>query len=49
VYDNYSLAHVFSQKQSQYEQQLWRRSNFRASRDGLLAAANQNTIQVPAF
>jgi hypothetical protein len=26
VYDNYSLAHVFSQKQSQYEQQLWRRS-----------------------
>jgi hypothetical protein len=26
VYDNYSLANVFSQKQSQYEQQLWRRS-----------------------
>ena len=26
VYDNYSLAQVFSQKQSQYEQQLWRRS-----------------------
>jgi hypothetical protein len=26
VYDNYSLAHVFSQRQSQYEQQLWRRS-----------------------
>jgi hypothetical protein len=26
VYDNYSLAIVFSQKQSQYEQQLWRRS-----------------------
>jgi hypothetical protein len=25
VYDNYSLAHVFAQKQSQYEQQLWRR------------------------
>ena len=26
VYDHYSLANVFSQKQSQYEQQLWRRS-----------------------
>jgi len=26
VYDNYNLANVFSQKQSQYEQQLWRRS-----------------------
>jgi hypothetical protein len=26
VYDNYILANVFSQKQSQYEQQLWRRS-----------------------
>jgi hypothetical protein len=26
VYDNYSLAKVFSLKQSQYEQQLWRRS-----------------------
>jgi hypothetical protein len=26
VYDNYSLANVFSQKQSQYKQQLWRHS-----------------------
>jgi hypothetical protein len=26
VYENYSLAKVFSQKQSQYEQELWRRS-----------------------
>jgi hypothetical protein len=26
VYDHYSLANVFSQKQSQYEEQLWRRS-----------------------
>jgi hypothetical protein len=26
VYDNYSLANVFSQKQSEYEQQLWRHS-----------------------
>jgi hypothetical protein len=32
VYDNYSLAHVFSQKQSQYEQQLWRRSQDSGSR-----------------
>lgn len=26
VYDNYSLAKVFAQKQSQYQQELWRRS-----------------------
>ena len=26
VYDNYSLAEVFAQKQAQYEQELWRRS-----------------------
>jgi hypothetical protein len=26
VYDHYNLANVFSQKQSQYEEQLWRRS-----------------------
>jgi hypothetical protein len=26
VYDNYSLANVFSEKQSQYQQQFWRRS-----------------------
>jgi hypothetical protein len=26
VYDHYSLANVFSRKQSQYEQQFWRRS-----------------------
>jgi hypothetical protein len=26
VYDNYSLANAFSQKQSEYEQQLWRHS-----------------------
>jgi hypothetical protein len=26
VYDHYSVASVFSQKQSQYEQQLWRRT-----------------------
>jgi hypothetical protein len=32
VYDNYSLAKVFSQKQSQYEQQLWRRSTVSSER-----------------
>ena len=31
VYDNYSLAKVFSQKQSQYEQELWRRSTLPAT------------------
>jgi len=30
VYDNYSVAKVFSQKQSQYEQELWRRSTLSA-------------------
>jgi hypothetical protein len=33
VYDHYSLAQVFSQKQSQYEQQIWRRSG--PGRNGL--------------
>jgi hypothetical protein len=31
VYDNCSLAKVFSQKQSQYEQELWRRSTLPAT------------------
>jgi hypothetical protein len=36
VHDNYSLANVFSQKQSQYEQQLWRRSTLSSEKSQLI-------------
>jgi hypothetical protein len=36
VYDNYRLAHVFTQRQSQYEQQLWRRSTLSSEKSQLI-------------